>query len=75
MEFAPSHRDICCMCVSDGKHLFCSLDELKEGSKALHDVLEIDLPKLMKEKPHTASPSDSSNICDRCGRNLYASEE
>ncbi|CAK9327602.1 unnamed protein product [Citrullus colocynthis] len=55
--------------------LSISLDELKEGSKALHDVLEIDLPKLMKEKPHTASPSDSSNICDRCGRNLYASEE
>lgn len=56
------------------KHLLCSLDELKEGSKAVHDVLEIDLPKLMKEKPHTASSSDS-NICDRCGRNLYASED
>ncbi|XP_004137365.1 ornithine aminotransferase, mitochondrial isoform X1 [Cucumis sativus] len=54
--------------------LSISLDELKEGSKAVHDVLEIDLPKLMKEKPHTASSSDS-NICDRCGRNLYASED
>ncbi|TYK20684.1 ornithine aminotransferase [Cucumis melo var. makuwa] len=54
--------------------LSISLDELKEGSKALNDVLEIDLPKLMKEKPHTASSSDS-NICDRCGRNLYASED
>ncbi|XP_022927235.1 ornithine aminotransferase, mitochondrial-like [Cucurbita moschata] len=54
--------------------LSISLDEVKEGSKALHDVLEIDLPQLMKEKPHSSSPSDP-NICDRCGRNLYASED
>ncbi|KAG7012535.1 Ornithine aminotransferase, mitochondrial, partial [Cucurbita argyrosperma subsp. argyrosperma] len=54
--------------------LSISLDEVKEGTKALHDVLEIDLPKLMKEKPHNASPSDS-NICDRCGRNLSASTD
>ncbi|XP_023542439.1 ornithine aminotransferase, mitochondrial-like [Cucurbita pepo subsp. pepo] len=54
--------------------LSISLDEVKEGTKALHDVLEIDLPKLMKEKPHNTSPSDS-NICDRCGRNLSASTD
>ncbi|KAG6573369.1 Ornithine aminotransferase, mitochondrial, partial [Cucurbita argyrosperma subsp. sororia] len=54
--------------------LSISLDEVKEGTKALHDVLEIDLPKLMKEKPHNASPSDSI-ICDRCGRNLSASTD
>ncbi|XP_038894918.1 ornithine aminotransferase, mitochondrial [Benincasa hispida] len=55
--------------------LSISLDELKEGSKAFHDVLKIDLPQLKKEKPHTASSPSDSNICDRCGRNLYASED
>ncbi|XP_062161085.1 ornithine aminotransferase, mitochondrial [Alnus glutinosa] len=54
--------------------LSISLDELREGSKALHDVLEHDLPKLQKAKPEHVSPT-SSSICDRCGRNLYASPD
>nr|AZL41246.1 ornithine aminotransferase [Datisca glomerata] len=52
--------------------LSISLAELQEGSKALRDVLELDLPKMLKEKPHSVS-SSSSHICDRCGRNLYGS--
>lgn len=46
-----------------------SLDELQEGSKALQDVLELDLPNMQKAKPEHVSPT-SSNKCDRCGRNL-----
>jgi hypothetical protein len=53
---------------------FFSLDELREGSKALHDVLELDLPKMQKAKPEHVSPT-SSHICDRCGRDLYASPD
>lgn len=53
---------------------FFSLDELREGSKALHDVLELDLPKMKKAKPEHVSPT-SSHICDRCGRDLYASPD
>ncbi|XP_050367534.1 ornithine aminotransferase, mitochondrial [Argentina anserina] len=49
--------------------LSMSLEELQEGSKALSDVLEHDLPKMRKEKPENISPT-ASNICDRCGRNL-----
>ncbi|XP_047328518.1 ornithine aminotransferase, mitochondrial [Impatiens glandulifera] len=52
--------------------LCMSLDELQEGSKALHDVLEIDLPEMRKTKPKTESHT-ASCICDRCGRNLYDS--
>lgn len=51
---------------------YFSLEELHEGSKALSDVLEHDLPKMQKEKPETIS-STTSNICDRCGRDLYES--
>ena len=51
-----------------------SSDELQEASKALSDVLEHDLPKMQKAKPEQVSPT-SSNICDRCGRNLYASPD
>ena len=51
-----------------------SSDELQEASKALSDVLEHDLPKMQKAKPEHVSPT-SSNICDRCGRNLYASPD
>lgn len=51
-----------------------SLDELQEASKALSDVLEHDLLKMQKAKPEHVSPT-SSNICDRCGRNLYASPD
>ncbi|GMY37961.1 ornithine aminotransferase, mitochondrial [Fagus crenata] len=54
--------------------LSISLDELQEGSKALHDVLELDLPKMQKAKPEQISPT-ISHICDRCGRNLYASPD
>ncbi|XP_062012715.1 ornithine aminotransferase, mitochondrial isoform X2 [Rosa rugosa] len=50
--------------------LSISLEELEEGSKAISDVLEHDLPKMQKEKPENIS-STASNICDRCGRNLY----
>ncbi|KAE9594463.1 hypothetical protein Lal_00001115 [Lupinus albus] len=50
--------------------LCMSLDEIQEGSKALVDVLEIDLPKLLKMKPKDASPSAPS-ACHRCGRVLY----
>ncbi|XP_002519647.3 ornithine aminotransferase, mitochondrial isoform X2 [Ricinus communis] len=52
--------------------LSMSLDELQEGSKALREVLEFDLPNLLKDKPEKAS-SAASTSCDRCGRNLYAS--
>ncbi|KAL3616882.1 hypothetical protein CASFOL_039276 [Castilleja foliolosa] len=48
------------------------LDELQEGSKALHDVLEYDLSKMKKEKPDAPSHA-ASEPCDRCGRNLYVS--
>ncbi|PQQ20456.1 ornithine aminotransferase mitochondrial [Prunus yedoensis var. nudiflora] len=49
--------------------LSMSLEELQEGSKALSDVLELDLPKMQMEKPKNIS-LDASNICDRCGRDL-----
>ncbi|KAI3455985.1 hypothetical protein Pfo_012648 [Paulownia fortunei] len=52
--------------------LSISLDELQEGSKALQDVLELDLSRMKKEKPDTPSHT-ASNVCDRCGRNLYGS--
>ncbi|XP_052179581.1 ornithine aminotransferase, mitochondrial [Diospyros lotus] len=52
--------------------LCMSRDELNEGSKALHDVLEFDLPKMQKAKPVTVS-APASTVCDRCGRNLYES--
>ncbi|XP_057763988.1 ornithine aminotransferase, mitochondrial [Salvia miltiorrhiza] len=54
--------------------LSISSDELIEGSKALQAVLELDLPKIKKEKPDTTSHTHTaSNVCDRCGRNLYGS--
>lgn len=52
--------------------LSMSSDEIQEGSKALQYVLEHDLLKIQKEKPHKDSHT-TSNICDRCGRNLYGS--
>ncbi|KAK6150076.1 hypothetical protein DH2020_017601 [Rehmannia glutinosa] len=52
--------------------LTISLDELREGSKALQDVLEHDLAKMKKEKPNAPSHT-ASDTCDRCGRNLYGS--
>ncbi|KHN12446.1 ornithine aminotransferase, mitochondrial-like [Glycine soja] len=50
--------------------LCISVDEIQQGSKALADVLEIDLPKLQKTKPIDAAPVATS-ACDRCGRVLY----
>lgn len=47
--------------------LSMSLDELQQGSNALRDVLEHDLPKMQKAKPETPMPA-TSNTCDRCGR-------
>ncbi|VFQ97042.1 unnamed protein product [Cuscuta campestris] len=53
--------------------LSMSADEIQQGSKAIHDVLEFDLPKMQKEKPSQVPHTESSdNACDRCGRNLYA---
>ncbi|OAY25169.1 ornithine aminotransferase, mitochondrial isoform X1 [Manihot esculenta] len=54
--------------------LSMSLNELQEGSKALYEVLELDLPKMQKTKPEKASPAGSTT-CDRCGRNLCASSD
>lgn len=47
--------------------LSISSNELQEASKALHDVLELDLPKMRKPKPADAPATP----CHRCGRNLY----
>ncbi|CAH1416588.1 unnamed protein product [Lactuca virosa] len=52
--------------------LSISLDEIREGAKAFHDVLECDLPKLVKEKPMETTPK-ASESCHRCGRDLYGS--
>ncbi|KAL2467400.1 Ornithine aminotransferase [Abeliophyllum distichum] len=52
--------------------LSISLDELREGTKALQDVFEFDLPKMLKEKPETVGHTASS-VCDRCGRNFHDS--
>ncbi|KAI6703431.1 hypothetical protein NL676_012567 [Syzygium grande] len=49
--------------------LSISAEELQQGSKALHDVLELDLPKMPKLKPENSSPTSSA--CDRCGRKMY----
>ncbi|CAK7350183.1 unnamed protein product [Dovyalis caffra] len=54
--------------------LSMSSDELQEGSKALGEVLELDLPKMKKAKPEKLS-STASTTCDRCGRNLYGSSD
>ncbi|KAL5731725.1 ornithine aminotransferase [Ranunculus cassubicifolius] len=48
--------------------LCVSADEIKEATKALSDVLEIDLPKLRKQKPNSVAPP-VAQVCDRCGRN------
>ncbi|XP_042514543.1 ornithine aminotransferase, mitochondrial-like [Macadamia integrifolia] len=54
--------------------LSMSLDELQEASAALHKVLEIDLPKMKQQKPEAIAPADSE-VCDRCGRNMYGSSD
>lgn len=48
-----------------------SLEELGEASKALNDVMEIDLPAMMEDKKKTSKevPCDAEP-CDRCGRYL-----
>ncbi|CAN1227227.1 Ornithine aminotransferase, mitochondrial, partial [Linum grandiflorum] len=54
--------------------LCISSDEVKEASKALHAVLDVDLPDLQKEKAEQKSSSSHHqahsvpNTCDRCGR-------
>lgn len=52
--------------------VFFSLDELQEGSGALRDVMEFDVPKMQKAK-HESISQTTTNICDRCGRNMYDS--
>lgn len=49
--------------------LSISLDELQEGSNALRDVMEFDVPKMQKAK-HERVSQTTTNICDRCGRNM-----
>lgn len=51
-----------------------SLDELHRASTALHNVLELDLPKMQNGKPGEDNKT-SVQPCDRCGRYLYASED
>ncbi|KAK2965304.1 hypothetical protein RJ640_004173 [Escallonia rubra] len=41
--------------------LSISSEELQEGIKALHDVFELDLPKMQKEKPEAVPPTTSDN--------------
>uniref|UniRef100_A0A2P2Q3E0 Ornithine aminotransferase n=1 Tax=Rhizophora mucronata TaxID=61149 RepID=A0A2P2Q3E0_RHIMU len=52
--------------------LSISLDELQQGSKALREVLEHDLPKMQKAKHEKISPV-APTTCDRCGRKLNGS--
>ncbi|CAA7020437.1 unnamed protein product [Microthlaspi erraticum] len=63
----PTHNTI----VRLTPPLSISSDELRQGSKALHDVLEVDLPNLRKINAGKA-PVSHLTECDRCGRNLYA---
>ncbi|KAI3869882.1 hypothetical protein MKW92_036817 [Papaver armeniacum] len=60
----PTHNTI----IRLAPPLCISSEELQEASKALSDVLEIDLPKLKKQKPEV-DQSPVSQVCDRCGRN------
>ncbi|XP_068656614.1 ornithine aminotransferase, mitochondrial [Aristolochia californica] len=52
--------------------LSVSLEELHEASKALSDVLEIDLPTMRKQIRKLETTS-APQVCDRCGRSAYAS--
>ena len=47
---------------------------IHEGSKALHDVLEHDLPNMEKVKPAKVSQT-TTTTCNRCGRNLYLDKD
>ncbi|KAK1256500.1 hypothetical protein QJS04_geneDACA016400 [Acorus gramineus] len=51
--------------------LSISSEELQEASKALNDVLALDLPQLQKQMLGKAS-SPVPEPCDRCGRGTYA---
>ncbi|KAI4372057.1 hypothetical protein MLD38_010341 [Melastoma candidum] len=50
--------------------LTMSSEELRRGSMALHEVLELDLPTMRLEKPPRTSAA-STSTCDRCGREVY----
>ncbi|CDY33459.1 BnaA06g36140D [Brassica napus] len=63
----PTHNTI----VRLTPPLSISSDELREGSKALRDVLEVDLPNLQKINAGK-TPVSHLTECDRCGRSLYA---
>ncbi|KAI3979188.1 hypothetical protein MKX01_017013 [Papaver californicum] len=62
----PTHNTI----IRLAPPLCISSEELQEASKALSDVLEIDLPKLKKQKPEV-NQSHVSQVCDRCGRSTH----
>ncbi|EPS70456.1 hypothetical protein M569_04295, partial [Genlisea aurea] len=55
--------------------LSISVDEVHEGAESLRDVFEVDLPKMKEEKKKKKKHGLDTlpKICDRCGRNLYAS--
>ncbi|CAM8887050.1 unnamed protein product [Rhodiola kirilowii] len=50
--------------------LCMSSEEIREGSKALHDVLEHDLPQMQKNNPKPEKKA-ASEPCDRCGRVIH----
>ncbi|PUZ37815.1 hypothetical protein GQ55_9G149500 [Panicum hallii var. hallii] len=50
--------------------LSISHEELAEASKALSDVLEMDLPQMQKQIKKPESEAEKP-VCDRCGRDLY----
>ncbi|KAI3996835.1 hypothetical protein MKX01_021111 [Papaver californicum] len=62
----PTHNTI----IRLAPPLCISSEELQEASKALSDVLGIDLPKLKQQKPEV-DQSPVSQVCDRCGRNTH----
>ncbi|XP_042464717.1 ornithine aminotransferase, mitochondrial-like [Zingiber officinale] len=54
--------------------LTISLEEISEASKAISDVLEIDLPKMQKQKQNAETPTPTQ-ACDRCGKQLHDSTD
>ncbi|KAH0858104.1 hypothetical protein HID58_086365 [Brassica napus] len=67
----PTHNTIVRLTPPLKKKQLNRSDELREGFKALHDVLEIDLSNLQNTNSGK-TPVSHLTECDRCGRNLYA---